>query len=81
MNLFDRDGSRNCHIAEGWVPTNDIPLVQQSLKDAAVSNRMTCIPLDINSFIGCFRNQPWCYCDRVKYQKDTSYIPSHQQVY
>ncbi|ORZ17949.1 V-type ATPase, V0 complex, 116kDa subunit family [Absidia repens] len=38
MNLFDYDIGRKCLVAEGWCATNDIPLVQHSLKEATESS-------------------------------------------
>ncbi|KAI7868347.1 V-type ATPase, V0 complex, 116kDa subunit family [Spinellus fusiger] len=35
MNLFNHDTQGKGSIAEGWCPTNDIPLIRKTLKDAA----------------------------------------------
>lgn len=37
LNLFSYDGARRTLIAEGWSPTNDLPLIRSTLQD--VNNR------------------------------------------
>ncbi|KAF7732126.1 H(+)-transporting V0 sector ATPase subunit a [Apophysomyces ossiformis] len=44
MNLFDYDQTRKCLVAEGWCASNDVPLIKQSLRDAAAATG-TSLPL------------------------------------
>ncbi|KAI8992299.1 V-type ATPase, V0 complex, 116kDa subunit family [Pilobolus umbonatus] len=38
MNLLENDGNRKWARAEGWCPTNDIPLVKQAVDDATAAS-------------------------------------------
>jgi V-type H+-transporting ATPase subunit a len=38
LNLWQWDQGRRTLVAEGWVPTRDIPIVQGSLRTASVRN-------------------------------------------
>ncbi|KAI9032739.1 V-type ATPase, V0 complex, 116kDa subunit family [Phycomyces nitens] len=51
MNRFIYDGRRKCLIAEGWCPSNDLPVIKRTLKEAseATGTNLSCIVTELST--------------------------------